>query len=295
MLVKPQEHAPYADSRRDASATAITHCVARHGRLGAILLTPVTRLDWFWRFLHPKIFNPSQYPLSSGMSGRSHGLRIACALVIAAASAATRPSVARVSYVLVVPQHGLGSVRRWAQPQLGLRGGADDEQPAWGAWLHDADEGSLTIAWVEDPGASAYEVQLRKEGAVEWASLSATLSGTMLRKKNLEAGTRYEARVRACSVGGTWGDFAPAVACATLPAGAPRMGAPAIVAEDNEGCILKWDAVPGAAEYRVELRHRSRALGGAPASPWEPLSKTVPAPSFPPAPRTRRPCAARRA
>ena len=57
------------------------------------------------------------------------------------------------------------------QGQLRLRGGSDAEEPeeepleAWGAWLHDAEEGSLTLAWAVVSEASVYEVQLRKEGA----------------------------------------------------------------------------------------------------------------------------------
>ena len=60
MLECPQEHAPHADSRRDANATARTKCVARHGRLGAILLTPVTRLDWFCDFCTRKFSTPAR-------------------------------------------------------------------------------------------------------------------------------------------------------------------------------------------------------------------------------------------
>ena len=66
-----------------------------------------------------------------------------------------------------------------------------DEDMAWGAWLHDAEEDSLTLAWAVVPEASVYEVQLRKEGADEWTSLSAKIAGTMLKKKNLDPASRY--------------------------------------------------------------------------------------------------------
>ncbi|KAJ1489833.1 hypothetical protein T484DRAFT_1743821 [Baffinella frigidus] len=105
------------------------------------------------------------------------------------------PILDHVDGVELSSELGNAVVSRQGQLQLLLRGGNDEEEPAeepaWGAWLHDAEEGSLTLAWAAVPEASVYEVQLRKEGADEWTSLSAKITGTMLKKKNLDPSSRH--------------------------------------------------------------------------------------------------------
>ena len=62
--------------------------------------------------------------------------------------------------------------------------------------LKAAEEGALTVAWEAAAGASAYELQLREAKERSWTTVSKALSGTAVRKKNLEPTGRYLFRVK---------------------------------------------------------------------------------------------------
>lgn len=50
---------------------------------------------------------------------------------------------------------------------------------------------SLTLSWAAVPGAKGYRLRFRQEGAPEWIRVEALISGTKVKKNNLERGRPY--------------------------------------------------------------------------------------------------------
>jgi hypothetical protein len=135
---------------------------------------------------------------------------------------------------------------------------------------HDVADGSITLSWDAQPFATKYDVEIYKNGDTAWSPgnlLAAGYSGNTkvaawTPTKAFEAGT-YAWRVRRVdnlTVGPTGSGTAVNnddwSTGKTFTVGAP---APVLVAPDNSSpevdsrVLFDWDAVVGAASYRVEI------------------------------------------
>ncbi len=56
--------------------------------------------------------------------------------------------------------------------------------------IHDVGESECTLAWTRMPDATKYEIQWQNSSSGDFTSLSSEITGTMLRKKNLQPSTR---------------------------------------------------------------------------------------------------------
>ena len=59
--------------------------------------------------------------------------------------------------------------------------------------IHDVGESECTMSWTTIPEATKYEVQLQSSPDGEFIPLSAAITSNMIRKKNLQPGTRFRA------------------------------------------------------------------------------------------------------
>lgn len=78
----------------------------------------------------------------------------------------------------------------------------------------------------------------------------------MVRKKNLKAGAKYTAQVRAQDPAAAdgWGPFSPECTFITLGGSEKRMESPSILVADGEGITVQWKEASGVATYEVQWR-----------------------------------------
>ena len=157
----------------------------------------------------------------------------------------------------------------------------------------DADDVSVTLAWAQQQQGDArwcYELQYRKvsggaageEAPADWTAIKAKLSGTTVRKKNLESSSIYEFRLRGVrgvkdqeedqeEVATPWST--PSAPIQMLAAGTARPPAPRLHAgaqPSASALTVAWDAIDGAEVYEVQWRVASSS-----ASAWESASNKL--------------------
>jgi thiol-disulfide isomerase/thioredoxin len=130
------------------------------------------------------------------------------------------------------------------------------------------------IAWDPADGAKRYEVQMRLEGGGEgdFTTLSDKLLSTIVRKRNLKPGTRYEFRIRGRAGEGeadTSGSMSETIAASTAPEGEMRLPAPKMMGRDEGSITVKWEEVAGAESYEVSMR-----VGGG-GEKWEVIAPAL--------------------
>ena len=123
-------------------------------------------------------------------------------------------------------------------------------------FLIERDHASLTIAWIKVDNADCYELEMMIDGG-EWNSLSSSLKGSSIRKKNLMEGLGYTFRIRVKHVDtNEWSPFS----CSSDPfyvlsGDVKLMEPPEIVSKDDVSMTLQWKEVTGAEGYM--LRYHS--------------------------------------
>lgn len=126
-------------------------------------------------------------------------------------------------------------------------------------YLIERDHVSLTVAWnvPNNVKVEAFELEmLTKQEDATWVSLSNSLKGNSIRKKNLLEGIKYSFRVRVRSAGDSdWSAFSsPSEDMSVLAASAQIMDPPELVSRDDVSVTLEWKEVPGAGGYILRLR-----------------------------------------
>ena len=139
---------------------------------------------------------------------------------------------------------------------------------------------SVPLSWDAVANAATYRVESRASGTETWTTDSDTLTATAHTVEGLTCGTAYEFRVSAYGDGTTlaaaWGAASTAVTATTAACPLPAPAAPASLAAGTVTATsvpLTWDAVAGAATYRVE----SRASG---AETWTMADATLTATAY---------------
>ena len=114
-------------------------------------------------------------------------------------------------------------------------------------------------------------MEIKDEAEDSWRSLSASLSTSYARKKNLIAGQKYLFRVRAKKgPSEPWSAYsAESVPLTVLPVATKQAAAPPrLSARDSVSVSMQWDPVPGATGYRVRFRRDDQPT-------WDYITATV--------------------
>jgi hypothetical protein len=158
-----------------------------------------------------------------------------------------------------------------ACPVLGAPGRVID--PSTRPYLLERDHSSLTLAWNKVAGAEFYELEM-STGAADWVSLSSSLKGTSIRKKNLVEGIAYRFRIR-CYDGSVWTNYCPSSEEYFVLISLVRiMDPPEISARDDVSLTLQWKEITGAEGY--QLRYRSDEEGATNAEKcWTRIESTI--------------------
>jgi thiol-disulfide isomerase/thioredoxin len=119
------------------------------------------------------------------------------------------------------------------------------------------DHNSITVAWIGDDSvpSKVYELEICEEGT--WRSLSATISNTTIRKKNLKQGAQYEFRVRSQVKGTTvWSNFSnPSEPLKVLPDNIKMLDPPTLATRDSQSLTIQW--IDGVSRDGYTLRFRT--------------------------------------
>ena len=120
---------------------------------------------------------------------------------------------------------------------------------------------SVPLTWAAVAGVAKYRVDYRASDTETWTTANDSLTGTTHTVAGLTCGTGYAFRVSAYGDGAahtaTWGAAATAVTATTGVCPLPAPPAPASLTAGTvtaTSVALTWDAVTGAAKYRVEYR-----------------------------------------
>jgi thiol-disulfide isomerase/thioredoxin len=116
------------------------------------------------------------------------------------------------------------------------------------------DNTSVLLAWQPFPEGLAYELQMQA-GEEEWRSLSASITGSSIRKKNLVPGIGYRFRIRPQLASG-WDLFSQSTdEVRVLSPDAKVTDAPVMTTKDGASVTIEWPVVEGCEGY--SLRYRS--------------------------------------
>lgn len=131
------------------------------------------------------------------------------------------------------------------------------------------DHSSITVAWTgANSQPKVYELEICEEGT--WRSLSATISTTTIKKKNLAQGAQYLFRVRS-QVKGTsiWSDFSsPSEPMTVLSSTVKVLDPPTLSTRDSQSLTIRW--VDGLVRDGYQLRFRSDA-----DQSWQNISSVI--------------------
>lgn len=120
--------------------------------------------------------------------------------------------------------------------------------------LLECDIESLTLHWDTKRGTEAYELQLREGENGTWSTLSNSIRGNLIRKKNLDNETTYFFRVRARDRV-DWFDWSTVSrGMSVLKPSSKRLEAPIVDSCDSESITVKWGAVEGSTGYELRFR-----------------------------------------
>lgn len=132
--------------------------------------------------------------------------------------------------------------------------------------LIDSTDSSLTVSWVEVPGALRYVLQYRRDTSSDqmvFDTLSDSLATTQVRKRNLDQGG-YFFRVGAIKDGDElperWITHAEPFRVLTEEEEKTRMAQPKVEPAGNKAAKVSWNAVDGASGYELQMRENN---GGA--------------------------------
>lgn len=140
-------------------------------------------------------------------------------------------------------------------------------------YLLERDHVSLTLAWSKVHVAEFYELEMSTDAA-EWVSLSNSLKGTSIRKKNLVEGVAYRFRIR-CNDGNGWSNYSPSSeGYFVLASNVHIMDPPEISARDDVSLTLQWKEVAGAEGYQLRYRSDEDAAVNA-SNCWARIESTI--------------------
>ena len=117
---------------------------------------------------------------------------------------------------------------------------------------------SIPLTWDAVTGAAKYRVEYRVSGADTWTTASDSITGEAYTVEELTCGTSYAVQVSAfgdgASLAAEWGAASAALTAATALCAPPAPTKLAAGTVGKTSIPLTWDAVTGAAKYRVEYR-----------------------------------------
>jgi thiol-disulfide isomerase/thioredoxin len=120
-------------------------------------------------------------------------------------------------------------------------------------FLIERDHNSVLLGWQRVESSLEYELQMKTELEEEWRTLSASIKGTTIRKKNLEDDKIYQFRIRAHLREG-WDMFSSEIAVRVVPSQVCMLEAPALKAQDGSSITVEWEPVEGVEGYRMRYR-----------------------------------------
>ena len=124
--------------------------------------------------------------------------------------------------------------------------------------LLERDHSSVTVCWTKLPSEQAlcYELEMINSVDSAWVSLSNSLKGNSIRKRNLSKGVGYKFRLRFLSAdGSSWSDFTPSSdEYFVLPSDFKMMEPPVMSSKDDISVTLLWQEVSGAEGYALRYR-----------------------------------------
>ena len=142
--------------------------------------------------------------------------------------------------------------------------------------LIDSTPSSLTVTWPITKHAAKYILQYRKANSETFETLSDKLTQPQARKRNLtdEDHAGFLFRARAINQQGEtlsdWVTHSEPFYLLSTEDETKRMAPPrASLAGSNQTVLVKWNAVPSATEYELQMREND---GGA---PWNTLSSSL--------------------
>ena len=134
----------------------------------------------------------------------------------------------------------------------------------------DFDCESVLLAWQPQADALAYELQMTVEEGEDptWISLSATLTATSVRKKNMKHDLPYRFRVN-CKYSFGWDTFSqPTPVFVLPPMGTKFLPPPALKSRDATSVTLEWQEVENSSGYQIRYRPENQLT-------WEYVESTI--------------------
>jgi thiol-disulfide isomerase/thioredoxin len=115
------------------------------------------------------------------------------------------------------------------------------------------DHNSILLGWQRVENSLEYELQMKTVLEEEWKTLSSTIKGTTIRKKNLEENMDYQFRIRAHLREG-WDMFSSPIDVRVVPSHVRLLESPALKAHDGSSITVEWEPVEGVEGYRLRYR-----------------------------------------
>lgn len=123
-------------------------------------------------------------------------------------------------------------------------------------FLLERDHNSVTVAWsdIDTGNAKIFELEISEEGV--WRSLSNSISGTSVRKKNLKQSTPYLFRIRSQIKGNSsWSPFSNSSEPITVLLTATRiLEPPTLLSRDSHSLTIQWADDTTRDGYRLRFR-----------------------------------------
>jgi hypothetical protein len=123
--------------------------------------------------------------------------------------------------------------------------------------LLERDHNSITIAWkpIGEPKGLVYDLEIFDNGTNTWNSLSNSLKGTSIRKKNLEQKKNYIFRVRSKQINkNEWSNFSEeSLPMTVIPLEIKLLDPPTLRSKDSQSLTIQWTATLGDG-YKLRFR-----------------------------------------
>ena len=143
--------------------------------------------------------------------------------------------------------------------------------------LIDSTPTSLTVTWPSTKDATTYILQYRKSDAQDFETLSDKLTTTLARKRNLTDANRAGFLFRAGAITNKdssevsdWVTHSEPFYLLSQDDEKNRMAPPrACLAGSNHAVLIKWDSIPSATQYELQMRENDGN------SQWSTISSTL--------------------
>lgn len=119
------------------------------------------------------------------------------------------------------------------------------------------DHNSVLLGWNHVPMSLEYELQMNTTSNDEnWQTLSSTIKGTTIRKKNLEENILYKFRIR-CHLKEGWDMFSLPTEVQVVTHRTKLLDPPILKSHDGSSITIEWESIDNVEGYRLRYREEN--------------------------------------